>query len=182
MLQAVHRTRLCNRRGAVVEPRRARLADRVATLVELRRQRRLGPRRLYLLPDGVMRRLIVRDEISRLICASGGEEDGLEHSGAFRSSTSPEPDAPTSGIVLGRSLRPLVTAVHYRYRCGAFCALIPSCLAECSALQPQPLLAGHAFRASSCLMITSCTIGCRSCSCAAQPNATSRTPMTSGIV
>ena len=58
MLQAVHRTWLCNRRGAVVEPRRARLADRVATLVELRRQRP-DPRRLYLLRRGVVRRLSV---------------------------------------------------------------------------------------------------------------------------
>ena len=59
MLQAVHRTRLCNRRSAVAEPRRARLADRVATLVELRRQRP-DPRCLYLLRRGVVRRLSVR--------------------------------------------------------------------------------------------------------------------------
>ena len=59
MLQAVHRTRLCNRRSAVAEPRRARLAYWVATLVELRRQHP-DPRRLYLLRGGVVRRLIVR--------------------------------------------------------------------------------------------------------------------------
>ena len=39
MLQTVHRTRLRYRCSAVAEPRRARLADRVATLVELRRER-----------------------------------------------------------------------------------------------------------------------------------------------
>jgi len=59
MLQAVYRARVHNRRGAVAEPRRARLADRVATLVELRRQRS-DPRRLYWLRSGVVRRLIVR--------------------------------------------------------------------------------------------------------------------------
>ena len=47
-----------NRLGAVAEPGRARLADRVATLVELRRQRRPDPRTLYLLRGGVVRRLI----------------------------------------------------------------------------------------------------------------------------
>ena len=47
MLQTVHRARLRDRRGAIAEPWRARLADRVATLVELRRQRP-DPRRLYL--------------------------------------------------------------------------------------------------------------------------------------
>jgi hypothetical protein len=48
MLRAVHRARLRNRRGAVAEPGRARLADRVVTLVELRRQRCPDPRHLCL--------------------------------------------------------------------------------------------------------------------------------------
>jgi hypothetical protein len=61
MRQAVWCTSLRNRRGAITEPRRARLANRVATLVGLRRQRRLEPRRLYLLRRSLGRRLTERD-------------------------------------------------------------------------------------------------------------------------
>ena len=65
MLRAVYRARLRNRRVAVAKPRRARLADRVATLVELR-QRRLDPRYHYLLLSDVVRRLIAGGYASRL--------------------------------------------------------------------------------------------------------------------
>jgi len=47
MFQAVHCRRPRNRRGAVAEPRRARLADRAAALVQPRRHRRLDPRHLW---------------------------------------------------------------------------------------------------------------------------------------
>ncbi len=56
MLQAVRRARWPNRRGVVAEPRRARLAERVATLAELRWHRRIYPRRLNLLGSCVVRR------------------------------------------------------------------------------------------------------------------------------
>jgi hypothetical protein len=58
MLQAVGRPPLRNRRVAIAEPMRARLAEWVTTFLKLRRQRRLDPRRLCLL-RGLGRRLIV---------------------------------------------------------------------------------------------------------------------------
>jgi hypothetical protein len=53
--------------------------------------------------------------------SGGGEEDDLEHFGAFRSSALPEPDAPTSRHSCSQGRRAaLVTAAHCRYRCGAY--------------------------------------------------------------
>ena len=61
MFQAVCRTLLCNWCRAIAEPRRAKLADRVATLdAEPRQRRRLDPRRLWVLGNEFVRHLIFR--------------------------------------------------------------------------------------------------------------------------
>ncbi len=119
MLQAVHRARMRDRRGAVAELRRARLADRVATLVGRRRHRRPHPQHHYLRRRGVVLRFIVLGYISGLVGASGGDEEGHEHYGAFGAAAG----AGCSGLtelMLAGPLQRLILAVHYRYRCGAY--------------------------------------------------------------